>query len=353
MSFELKCFSFHSISVKSNLVEERAFDGATKDDVENYIKHVLTEVTTPPKNQTRIRGQFYNFRSMNERVAANLKAMTEDLGADSWALRAVDNAKKLLDVEIDVQRSIDHLKHEVRKGCLLQVVYRNDNELSIAVLKIDDNTFLDSDVMALKTGLPLNTRMQKVALVTFKDDGEVASLLLSDTNTKISAYWRNDFLEAVEIREASINTRLAFDAIDKLLKREIKKASIQDYYFLRNQLVLDFRKDSFDFTELVDKFKDYSPVNPDLDDAAMSTFINKLQNLPKTPNKEFDTQFDIAENIIKARVVNSIMIDDIFELKVKQPIEDLENKLDVGKDGDGRKYVKLYSDQGYETFKKK
>lgn len=353
MSFELQCFSFHSISVKSGVVGERVFDGASKDDVENYIKHVLMEVTTPPKNQTRIRGQFYNFRSMEERVASNLKAMIETLDSDDWALRAEDNAKKLLDVETDVQKSIDHLKHDVRQGCLLQVVYRNKSTLSIAVLKIDDNTFLDSDVMALKTGLPLNTRMQKVALVTFNDNGEVDDLLLSDTNTKISAYWRKDFLEAIEIREASINTRLAFDAIDKLLKRNIQKKSIQDYYFLRNQLVLDFRKDSFDFTALVDKFKEYSPVDANLDKTSMDNFINKLQDLPNTPNKEFDTQFTIAENVIKAKLVNSIMIDDIFELKVKQPVEDLENKLDVGKDDNGRKYVKLYSDQGYEAFKKK
>ncbi len=353
MSFELKCFSFHSISVKSCLVEERVFDGASTDDVENYIKHVLTEVTTPPKNQTRIRGQFYNFRSMDERVASNLTAMIEGVDSGDWVLKAEDNAKKLLDVEIDVQKSIDHLKHDVRQGCLLQVVYRNDTALSIAVLKIDDNTFLDSDVMALKTGLPLNTRMQKVALVTFKNDGKVDSLLLSDTNAKISAYWRKDFLEAIEIREASLNTRLAFDTIERLLKKEIQKKSIQDYYFLRNQLVLDFRKDSFDFTELVGKFKEYSPVDPNLDEASMDKFIANLQTLPKMPNKEFDTQFDIAENVIKARVVNSIMIDDIFELKVKQPIEDLENKLGVGEDSNGRKYVKLYSDKGYETFTKK
>ncbi len=353
MSFELRSFSFHSISVKSKCVEERAFDGASNDDVENYIKHVLAEVTTPPKNQTRIRGQFYKFSSMDERVAANLKAMIKDSDSDNWMLKAKDNAEKLLEVEIEVQKNIDHLKHDVREGCLLQVVYKNNSALSIAVLKIDDNTFLDAEVMALKTGLPLNTRMQKVALVKFKEDGEVDSLLLSDTNPKISTYWRKDFLEAVEVRDSSVNTRLAFDAIDRLLKRRIQRKSTQDFYFLRNQLILDFREGSFDFTQLVDKFEKYSPVSPNLDKPFMAKFIAELQGLPHTPNKEFDTQFDIAENVITAKIANRIMIDDIFELKVKKPIEDLKNKFGVGEDSDGRKYVKLYSDEGYETFMKK
>ncbi len=350
MPLELKEFSFHSVSVTTDAPVERTIDGEVED-VQNYIKHIIMEVTTPPKGQQHIRGQFFQFKSMAERVASNLTSVLLDDRQDLWVEKVLDNANKLLSVEKDAQAEIQQLGRNIRKGCLLQVKCTLDDIKTLVLVKIDDNTFLDAEVMKLKTGLPLDTRMQKVAIVKFNDAGIVESLLLSDTNSTISKYWRADFMEAEPIRDPKINTQNAFNAIDKLLQTAIKPKSKQDYYFIRNQVIISFRQESFTFNDLVDQIKSYKPLDEKLDEKAFDGFVSKLEALPTDPKKGFDTQFEIEPKLIKAKLNNKIMIDEHFELHVKGEVSDLKSRLGVGiENGTNRKLVKIYSDEGYMTF---
>lgn len=352
MVLDIVNFSFYSISVSEDAPMERSIAGAAEKDVKEYVEHIITEVTTPPKGQQQIRGQYYHFRSNSERVAKNLLEMAADLDKSEWNIRAIDNANKLLEVEKDTQVEIDRLGSKIRKGCLLQVKCLIGIEKIIALIKIDDNTFLDEEVMKLKSGLPLDTRMQKVAILKFDTSNVVSSLLLSDTNSTISKYWRADFLIADVNRSEQENTKNAFGEIDKLLKRNIRPVSEQDYYFLRNQVILSFRQTSFDFSDLVEKVKQYQPMNDSLDQEKVKVFIQRLEALPNDKSKGFDTQFDIDSGAIKAKLNNTIVIDEFFELKITSNIDDLATKLDVGIDDDGQKFVKIYSDKGYNKFNK-
>lgn len=352
MALNIINFSFYSISVSEDAPMERSIAGAAAKDVKEYVEHIINEVTTPPRGQQQIRGQYHHFRNDSERVAKNLLEMAADLDISEWNIKAIDNANKLLDVEKDTQAEIDRLGSKIRKGCLLQVKCVLNGEKIIALIKIDDNTFLDEEVMKLKSGLPLDTRMQKVAILTFDTNNTVLNLLLSDTNPTISKYWRADFLVAIVNRSEQENTKNAFGEIDKLLKQSIRPVSEQDYYFLRNQVILSFRQNSFDFSDLVGKIKEYQPMSNKLDQAKLDAFTQKLEALPQKANKGFDTQFDIDSKMIKARLNNTIVIDEFFELKITSNIDDLATKLDVGIDGNGQKFVKIYSDKGYEKFHK-
>ncbi len=350
MSLELNKFSFHSISVKDDTPVARTIDGDAED-VSNYVKHVITEVTTPPQGQQNIRGQYFNFKSMTERVANNLKILAFDDNNEIWEEKIVDNANKLLEVEKDTQTEIQQLKKNIRKGCLLQIKCILNDIRTLLLVKIDDHSYLDAEIMKLKTGLPLDTRMQKVAIVKFHDSGTLESLLLSDTNSTISKYWRADFLEAEALRDSRTNTTNAFKAIDKLLNKAIKPKSKQDYYFIRNQVIIKFRQESFTFNELFEDIKKYEPIGEGLDKSSFDDFVVKLEKLPQDKVHGFDTQFDIEPKIIKAKLNNRIMIDDSFELLVKGEVSDLKSRLGVGiEDGTQRKFVKIYSDEGYNTF---
>ncbi|WP_182003005.1 nucleoid-associated protein [Acinetobacter lactucae] len=346
MTLTLEKFSFHSISVSDETPLERTISGEIND-VKNYVEHVVKEVTTPPKGQTQIRGQFFVFESMEERIASNLKKIALD--SAEWELKTIDNAIKLLSVEKKTQEDIAQLNKTIRKGCLLQIKCLIDNKTTLLLLKIDDNTFLDAEVMKLKTGLPLDTRMQKVAILSFDDESNVESILLSDTNSTISKYWRDDFFAAKPLRDSKTNTKNAFNAIDKLLQQTIKPKSKQDYYFIRNQVIIKFRQESFAFNDLITDLKAYQPLGEQLDQKNYGKFIENLEKLPA--NKDFDTLFDIEPKIIKAKLNNRLVIDDHFELHVKGEVINLKSKLGVGIDEDTqRKFVKIYSDEGYDTF---
>lgn len=348
MALVLDKFSFHSISVNETQPLERIIDGDIKD-VENYVLHVVNEVTSPPKGQVQIRGQFFNFESMEERVAKNLKKIVLDDKNQSWGECTIDNSDKLLSVEKNTEEEISRLHKHIRKGCLLQIKCKIEGVKTLLLVKIDDNTFLDAEVMKLKTGLPLDTRMQKVAIIKFDDLGEVKSLLLSDTNASISKYWREDFFVAKPLRDSRTNTKNAFNAIDKLLQKSLKSKSMQDYYFIRNQVIIKFRQPSFTFNDLVDDLKKYEPLGDALDEKSFNKFITDLEDLPT--KKDFDTQFEVEPKLIKAKLNNRIMIDDHFELHVKGEVVDLKSRLGVGIDEDSqRKFVKIYSDEGYNTF---
>lgn len=354
MNIELEKFSIYFLSVGNNLPKEIITDGEIEDnDINNYIKHIINETTTPPKNQKQIKGQYFNFKNMDELVARNLKEIILDLTNKKWKELTASNAKKLLDVEKVVKDEIAQLKHEVRSGCLLQIKCKLNNHPTLFLVKIDDNTFLDNDIMKLKTGLPFKTRMQKVAIITFNDKFAVESLLLSDTNSNISKYWKTDFLIAEPLRDEKTNTSNAFNAIYKLLKTSIKKKSSKDYYFIRNQVIIDFRKERFSLSELVDNLKKYEPIDDKLDSDTYEKFITKLEQLPTSDKSSFDTEFDIEPSVVKAKLNNKIMIDNNFELIVKGEVKDLMSKFGTGIDEEtNQKYVKIYSDEGYDMFER-
>lgn len=354
MDIVLEKISVHFLSVNNGSPEKRIIDEKIENnDIKNYIKHIIIETTTPPKNQERIKGQYFKFKNMDELIARNLEQIVSDSTNEKWEELTTSNAKKLLDVEKVVKDEITNLKNGIRSGSLLQIKCKLDKQPTLFLIKIDDNTFLDNEIMKLKTGLPLKTRMQKVAIIMFNDKFEVQNLLLSDTNTNISKYWKANFLIAEPLRDEKTNTINAFNAIDKLLKNSIKKKSVKDYYFIRNQVIIDFRKERFSFNALVDSLKEYKPIDDKLDSDIYKQFINKLEQLPINDKNPFDTEFDIEPKVIKAKLNNKIMIDNNFELIVKGEITDLRSKLGTGIDEEtNQKYIKIYSEEGYDMFER-
>lgn len=349
MSIILEKYSFHSVAINETDPIARVVTGNPKD-VQEYLERILKDAITPPKDQQNIRGQFFKFKSMSERVAANLKEIVLDVKNTVWDAKALDNAIKLLDVEKKAQKKIEKMGRDIREGCLLQVKCKINDELTICLVKIDDKTFLEETDMQLKRGLPLDTRVQKLAIIKFNATGADTSLLLSDTNSTISQYWREDFIVVDPIRDSKTNTNNAFDEINKVLTSNIRKLSEQDYYYLRNQIIISFRQESLNFDNLIDGLKKYEPLGDNLTKEKYEKFIEKLEKLPSDPKKGFDTQFDIAKGEIKARLVTKIVIDDDFELKVTGDVPDLQNKFGTGEEDDGRKFIKIYSEKGYDKF---
>ncbi len=351
MSIILDKYSFHSVAVTEAAPITRVVTGNPKD-VQEYLERILKDAITPPNDQQNIRGQFFKFKSMSERIAANLKEIVLDTENTVWDTKALDNAIKLLDVEKKAQKQIEKMGRAIREGCLLQVKCKINDELTICLVKIDDKTFLEETAMQLKRGLPLDTRVQKLAIIKFNDSGTDTSLLLSDTNSSISQYWKDDFIVVSPIRDSKTNTNNAFDEINRVLTSKVKKSSPQDYVIIKNEVIIAFRQESLNFDDLIEKLKKYEPLSEKLTEKKYADFLADLEKLPSHPNKGFDTQFEIAKGEIKARLVNKIVIDEHFELKITGDVPDLQNKFGRGEEEDGRKFIKIYSEEGYNKFSK-
>lgn len=312
----------------------------------DYSRRVIIDIYTPPKRQTLIKGQYYNFTNTDELIPQYLSKINID--PYTWEEYTKKIAEKLLSVESEAYLKVGHL-NGIRKGSLLQIQFKHNGLPKIALTKIDTIQYLN-EVLQINSGLPIESRVQKTAVVSFNNSNTIESLLVSDTTSKISAYWQSTFLQAEPVLTNSQNTQNAFEAIDHFLKIHIKKISKQDFYYIRNKVILDFRKESFEFNNLINDLQNYKPINKELE-AQFNDILIKFQELPISSKKPFDTQFDIDPSKMKAKLQNKVLIDENFDLLIKTPVENLQTVLQVG-DDDGGKFIKIYSDDGYNMLKR-
>ncbi|TVT79307.1 nucleoid-associated protein [Pseudomonas sp. H3(2019)] len=253
-------------------------------------------------------------------------------------------AERLHQIERQTQEKHKHLI-TLRRGSLLESHIELYGYTYILFFKIDHAGFLDEN-FDWKIGLPEKQIAQKSAVIKF--EGEViAQVWVGDTNAKISEYWWKDFLELTPLSTPETNTKNAFIAIEKLLISDVKKTSNSDYWTLRNAVVSYFRTNTnFKFSELIDQvFSSYTPDNTEIN------IENLIKEANKLPTKsKFDPQFEIAPNIIKAKIKKQITLVENLELRITGEIKNHDETFDTGEENDGRKYLKIYSDEGYNEF---
>ena len=338
----------YDIDIENNKINRFVTDNdeIRKKNMLNYSRRVINDIYASPKGQALIRGQYYKFTNTDELVPRYLTNMNVD--PNTWEEYTKKIAEKLFSIELEVSSKVENL-NGVKKGSLLQIQFKHNGLQKIALAKIDTIQYIN-EVLEINSGLPIVIRAQKTAVVSFIDSNTIESLLLSDTTSKIATYWRSTFLQAEPILTNSQNTQNAFEAIDHFLKIQIKKISKIDYYFIRNKVILDFRNKSFEFNNLINDLQKYKPINKELD-AQFNDILIKFQELPINSKKPFDTQFDIDSSKIKAKLQNKVLIDENFDLLIKTPVENLQTVLQVG-DDDGGKFIKIYSDDGYNMLKR-
>ncbi|EKN3880257.1 TPA: nucleoid-associated protein [Yersinia enterocolitica] len=303
------------------------------------------------------RSKQYKFSDDNELVAShiisivkfNSKESSED-NEDSWEIRTASIADKLLKEETSAQADIEHLNQTITKGSLLIIHLKDDNIHKFIIIKIDQGDFIDEENGRLRRGLPVSKqRLQKSCLVTISDDGAVMDVLLADSGKAIRKYWWKGFLSTQELVSAEVNTRIAFNAIDNFLRKEVKKESDGDYYYMRNDVISYFRNnENFVYSDLVDRLGSHLVESEKLKQS-FPKLIDKLKGLPTKEGAKFDTQFEMESSIIKAKLKSTIILDEKLELRINGDIPNIKKKIIPQKDNDG-KYIKIYTDAGYKAF---
>lgn len=334
---DIQSFCMHTIDIENKIFSRKSF-AVEKEDFNTYLNTLIEEILDTEK------GRSYEFVSDTEEVANCLRMIVD--GSD-WEKHSESIASKLNRCEIDKQEKVRGIS-SLKKGNLIQVIGLREGKYICVLTKVENDPYLDEDNLKLSSGLPVKkNRVQKSCYIEYGEDKKVKKIILSDSNAKIADYWWSNFLATKPEIPSIENTKKAYLAIDDLLKRTIKKKSVTDYWYMRNELNSYFgNQEAFVFDEVVERLSSYKTENNDVLEI-MPDFVKTLKELPK--KNKFDTQFDLDTKEIKARLRRRIILDAHIELRITGGVEDIDNKIDPGQDEKG-KFIKIYSEEGYKEF---
>jgi hypothetical protein len=267
-----------------------------------------------------------------------------------WAVLCEIFSAELLAQQQISQKSIDHLKKKVTPGSLLIIHCKLDINVDLLVLvKMEQEEFANVIDFKHEYGLPTEKKALNTSLIRF-EKGQPTSLFVSRTN----AFWIK-FLDIYPVRSDNVNTANAFNAIDTALKKVKRDGFKADHLALRNHLITYLRNNqgkTVVYNELVDTvFGAHKPLDKTF---LAKDFANGLRDLPnkKTGKLAFDPHFQIDMEDVKAKKrTTSINLTDKIELSLKDGIENLDETI-LPYEENGRKGIVVFSDEGFEHFKK-
>lgn len=234
------------------------------------------------------------------------------------------------------------------------VITEVSKDFKVLISKIDIKEYLERQHAIYEKGFPIENKTQKSCMIDLSivndDEVTINSVLVSDSNSTIAAFWTEFFLEITAIRSNLKNTGDAFDSIKIVLNRSVKNQSPTDYTFLNNNLIGYFQRET-DYKHeemLAQVIGDYKPVNKEFDIKGLKITLEKLPSKMK-----FDTHFTIDNTEIKKKFSRDINISDSIILKTKSHIDDIKKTIIAAIDDSEEKIliIKNISDEAYDAFK--
>lgn len=326
----------HHIDVDGNTCTESTVK-ANSPDLQTYLEDLLAEIENKPQRRE------FRLASPKTQFATALTSFFAEQSLDS-SNEVQDNAeelaKRLLSQEIVAEKKYGHLGRGgaglLNKGSFLQFLFRNIKGLHYIGVKVEHQLFLDEVDFARHIGIGESNKIYKACVVSYADDGKVDSVLVFDTNYRLSSYWWRDFWELSEKRSDAFNTSTAVSAVVGALS-SLRKYSPADYTILRNATVAAFKqKATMDFTDFVEKtFDGYQ-----IDDAEVSKryqeVVKKIKLLPAV--KGFDTQFDLHPKSVPFKRINLPLTDEVT-VSYNEDIANLSEKIWSSKTAEGKHVV--------------
>jgi hypothetical protein len=332
--------SLHQINHYTDSIDEINVAG-TSADLLMYVENLLKDIVEKQNKRK------FKFESSTTEVRSTIDRYLQN----DYANASLINANRLLRIEKQAQENISQLQVEIQKGSLFQAYIQNKESKIIIISKADHSNYLDEMDFALHAGLPWKKRVYKAVIIELDSNDAINNIYVYDTNTSnMSVYWWRDFLELSEVYTDGHNTQQALDLLDRKIFNQMKKDYPADHTYLRNSSINYFRtKSNFAIDDYIsDIFENYTPTHSQF---PREKYIEKINKLPETWG--FDHRFTIAKEEINKRKVteNKIVLTENIELVLIDSIEDLKSTIKSGKDIDGRKHIKIYSESGYEAFK--
>jgi hypothetical protein len=337
MDMNIVNVTLHQIDQSKNELLSHEIDPAATA-LNDYIKSLIENIFESGRDRA------YEFQSDTKEVCAALKRILDD---GDFVTEADVIGKRLLKSEIGAQAEIEHLKHSIPKGSLVQAQLNNDDgKTEIVISKADHTVILDEESFEERRGLPIEKKVFKAALVSFDKNKTIKSVKVYETGS--AKYWWGTFLELNEKRSDSLNTKTAIEKIDDKVLKPLKRLFPADYVVVRNSTIGYFRtKTQFELGDFFDTILNgYAPIDDNFPVDRVKDSITKLQT-----DGLFDRRFNLDSSVIKQRRIPTTVW-----LRPEVKIEflgDLTNQQ-VGtrsKDDEGNKFVKIrVDDTGYAFF---
>ncbi|GAA6528263.1 hypothetical protein LPYR103PRE_02360 [Segatella asaccharophila] len=261
-------------------------------------------------------------------------------------------ADRLLEKEIEANNKIKQTNKSIPASFLIIALNVNKScECQMLFIKADKTSFINTVSGRMDVGLPAKKKIFKSCVfdIIIKDEKiKINHIVSHDANSQgKSVYWFHNFLCLDEERSDEANTKEAFKIVKKKILDPIKKEHKQDYLNIRNAVIHYFRSDG-DFD--VEDFRDnviggYHPFDGNLDVEDLKKKIDKISELGT-----IDNRFQKKPEVIKDKFKETVKLSDDIELHLLQDIQDVDKVIQSGNDN-GRKYIKIYSDTGYEYAK--
>jgi 37-kD nucleoid-associated bacterial protein len=312
-------------------------------DLDEYIHSVVTNVLETPDNR------HFNFVSETTEVRALIdEIMRNKDNVDKFNEATKGIADRLLREELVAQERYQKIT-EIKKGSLIQSLIEYNDYHYILIAKVEHESFLNTEDLIKQIGLPFEKKTLKTCLIKINED-DIGDVIVTDTNAKISTYWVKSFLELKELNSDEHNTQMAFNAVDQLLTRNVKKISPPDYTVLRNTLIGYFRsQQNFSMDSMISMvFGEYVPENESIDIEKLKQAVRKLPE-----QKKFDTHFEIKDKVITAKIKRVVKLSDKIELQLNDHIEQLKNviKSKVAPNGDKYIEIKIENEEAFDMFR--
>jgi hypothetical protein len=198
------------------------------------------------------------------------------------------------------------------------------------------------------TGLSIRKKVYKAFIGEINNQNGIISTSVFDTNTPVSAYWWDKFLELEVVITNEENTKNAFNAIETDILNPIKKKHKQDYLLLWNASVAYFRSEgefnlSYYRDDIIGK---YIPLDNNLNRDDLKAKVDKLSRKHK-----FDQRFDKVPSEIHKRFKNTLRLTNEIKLVLEHDVPNPTVTFKSHIDADG-KYLMIRSDEGYEYAEK-
>lgn len=331
----------------------------------NTRTYIMTSTTTEVINLTKSLLEDYlsekedfekSFNQFSEKAAARLnnaqqKSELKNLNMQKpsdGALTIIFNPEisnsihnvKLLISKIDIKEYLERQSGKYEKGLPIENKTQKSCLINLTISKIPYSVKID-EPFYLELNIP-NEENDKIICI-------INSIVITDTNSKISTFWTDGFLELKEERTDLNNTNTAFDSIKSFLSKKLKKYP-HDYTVIHNNLIGYFeRTSSYKNEEMITSvIGDYTPKDQNLKIAELT---QELTELPS--KKKFDTHFNIDKKDIEKKFSRDIQVNDSIVLKTKSHIRDISNTI-IATIVDDEKVliIKKVSDDAYNAFKK-
>ncbi|WP_312245783.1 nucleoid-associated protein [Stutzerimonas nitrititolerans] len=325
------------VDPKSNSLGEPYYE-TSAEDIRVYLTGLLRDLVKSPRSQN------YKFAAEVCEVKDNIdKLLTKEFRSAALYLSG-----RLLGCEFFVQNKMRGFT-ELREGSLLCTHFGLAGKEYIILVKVDHADFLNEVTLRKASGLPEKQRAQKCATFTVVDGELEPTVVISDSSSVITEYWWNAYLTLVALSSPERNTLAAFNAVEKLLKSKVQSKSPSDYWTLRNAVVSYFTtRPQCIFPDMIDEV--IGGYVPDNDEIVIADLVEAAKKLPEK-DKGFDTHFVIVPKIISAKIKKQIKLAENVDLRIMGKVTNFKELFDTG--NDGRKYLKIYSDEGYDAFHKK